>query len=152
MAKTTKQSKAIVLRYISDPGHGWVEVPVTLCKTLRLGTDFTKRGKFLYLEEDEEAARLDRAIKKHGLRVTFADSEVYDFDSWLSGDDWPYVPARVYGDDIELVAYALESLGQQVKQASQDRSLTASARKAFVKQREDCIRLSLMFSTMRGGE
>jgi len=79
------KSKGQVLRHISDPGHGWVEVPVDLCKKLRLGSDYPTRGNFFYLEEDDEATRLDRALKKHKLPVTFAGHEVDDFDSWLSG-------------------------------------------------------------------
>ena len=152
MAKRKVASNAAVLRYISDPGHGWVEVPKVLLKKLRLGTDFASRGKYCYLEEDEEATRLGRAIKKHGLSVVFADAEVYDFDAWLSGDDWPYVAARVYGEDIDLVVYALESLGMQTKKASQDDGLPAEERKAFAKQHQDLYRLCLMFSTMRGSD
>jgi hypothetical protein len=144
------KKKAVVLRYISDPGHGWVEAPVELLKTLRLGTDFTRRGNLCYLEEDEEATRLDRALKKRGITVTFADSEVYDFDSWLGGDDWPYVAARVHGDDIELVVYALESMGQQAKQLGRDKNRPAEERKVFAIQHSDLCRLSLMFSTMKG--
>lgn len=150
MAKKKPASRHPVLRYISDPGHGWVEVPKELCKKLRLGTDFPSRGTFCYLEEDDEATRLDRAIKRRGMNVTFADAEVYDFEDWLSGDDWPYVPARVYGEDIDLVVYALESMAQQAKQASRDGALPAAERKAFAKQHEDLQRLCLMFSTMRG--
>lgn len=150
MAKKKAAKQADILRYISDPGHGWVEVPVALLKTLRMGTDFTRRGNFCYLEEDEEATRLDRALKKRGLEVTFADSEVYDFDAWLEGDDWPYVAARVYGDDIDLVVYALDSMGQQAKQVSRDKSLPAAERKVFAVQHSDLCRLALMFSTMKG--
>ena len=150
MAKKKATRTSHALRYISDPGHGWVEVPKDLCKTLRLGTDYPTRGKFCYLEEDDEATRLDRAIKRHGMKVVFADAEVYDFDAWLSGDDWPYVPARLYGEDIDLVVFALESLGQQAKQVSRDRALSADERKTFAKQHADLQRLCLMFSTMRG--
>lgn len=151
MAKKKKTAKQTdILRYISDPGHGWVEVPVALLKTLRMGTDFTRRGNFCYLEEDEEATRLDRALKKRGLEATFADAEVYDFDSWLEGDDWPYVAARVYGEDIDLVVYALDSMGQQAKQAGRDESRPAAERRAFAKQHDDLCRLALMFSTMKG--
>lgn len=146
--KATRESHA--LRYISDPSHGWVEVPKDLCKTLRLGTDYTTRGNFCYLEEDDEATRLDRAIKRHGMKVVFADAEVYDFDAWLSSDDWPYVSARVYGDDIDLVVYALESMAQQAKKVGRDGALPAAERKASAKQHEDLQRLCLMFSTMRG--
>lgn len=152
MAKRKAACKSIVLRYISDPGHGWVEVPKDLLKKLRLGTDFSSRGKYCYLEEDSEATRLDRAIKKHGMSVVFADAEVYDFDSWLSGDDWPYVAARVYGDDIELVVAALDAYGMQMKKLSGDSTYTVAERAAWAKQFDDCQRLCLMFSTMRGGE
>lgn len=80
------------LRFINDPGHGWLEVPVHLCKLLQLGTDYTSRGKMCYLEEDCEAADFDRAAKRQNLTVKITDCEVDDFDTWLDGHDWPAIP------------------------------------------------------------
>jgi len=143
------KSKGQVLRHISDPGHGWVEVPVDLCKKLRLGSDYPTRGNFFYLEEDDEATRLDRALKKHKLPVTFAGHEVDDFDSWLSGQQWPYIPAGIYDSDIDLVVHAMESLGTQMKQLAADDTYSADERKMWRAQRDDCQRLAVMFSSMR---
>ncbi len=91
MAKTKTQKK-IELRYITDPGHGWAEVPETLCKSVGLGTDFTYRNGMLYLEEDCEMGDLDRALKKHGYEPEYVDMYVDDFDAWLDGDQWPNIP------------------------------------------------------------
>jgi hypothetical protein len=143
MAKT-------VLRFISDPGHGWVEVPVDLLEKLRLGTDFPRRGDMCYLEEDGEASQLDDAIKRSKREVTYADAEVYSFDEWLAGDDWPYIPARIYEDDIELVVYALRSEAERSAGKSIDCTYSATEREAFADERKSLERLALMFSVMRG--
>lgn len=159
MAKTKsiKKSRAahatsVVMRYVSDPGHGWVEVPVALLKKLRLGTDFTRRDDYCYLEEDDEATRLDSALKRHGVDATFASHEVDDFDAWLGGGVWPYIPASVYGDDVDLILYALDSLATQMKQCAKDPTTTAAERSLFNQQWADLGRLSLTFSTMKGAK
>lgn len=155
--KTTKKDRparttSVAMRYISDPGHGWVEVPVALLKKLRLGTDFTRRGDFCYLEEDEEATRLDRALKRHNVEAVFANHEMDDFDAWLGGELWPYIPASVYGDDIDLIVYAIDTWATQMKRSAKDQSATEAERSLFKQQWEDLGRLSLMFSTMKGGK
>ena len=145
MAKT-----ATVLRFISDPGHGWVEVPVDLLEKLRLGTDFPRRGDMCYLEEDDEASQLDDAIKRSKREVTYAEAEVYSFDEWLTGDDWPYIPARIYEDDIDLVVYALRSEAERSATKSIDSTFSATERESFADERKSLERLALMFSVMRG--
>jgi hypothetical protein len=90
MPKTEKN--VTTLRFISDPGHGWLEVPVQLCKLLRLDPDYTRRGNLCYLEEDCEAADFDRAAKRQNLTVKMVDHEVDDFDTWLDGIIWPAIP------------------------------------------------------------
>lgn len=157
MAKSKLAKKRIsnrttseVLRFISDPGHGWVEVPIALLKKLRLGIDFTRRGDFFYLEEDEEASSLDRALKRHAVEVVYANHEVDDFDEWLGSTLWPYIPACVYGDDIDLLVYAIDTLATEMKQSAKDLSSTADERLMFDLQWSALGRLSLMFSTMKG--
>ena len=142
---------ATVLRFISDPGHGWVEVPADLLEKLRMGTDFPRRGDMCYLEEDEECYRLDISLKKHKeLQATFAYHEVDDFELWLGGQQWPYIPAGGYGDDITLVVAALESHATQMKQLSNDKTYSAEERAAWAQAFDDCQRLALLFSTMKG--
>lgn len=153
MAKTKaarKKPAAVTLRFISDPGHGWAEVPAALCKKLGLGTDFAERGRFFYLEEDEEATRLDRALKRHGVKATFVGHEVDDFDNWVAGPQWPYIPAAVYGDERLTVIAALESLAMEMKQTCMDDTRPAGERAMWRQRWEECERLALMFSTMTG--
>lgn len=91
MAKR-KAKKKIQLRYITDPRHGWCEVPATLAKKIGIGTDFPCRSGKLYLEEDCEMSDLDRALKKAGYKPDYLELYVDDFDAWLDGDVWPTVP------------------------------------------------------------
>ena len=143
MAKT-------VLRFISDPGHGWVEVPVDLLEKLRLGTDFPRRGDMCYLEEDDDQSQFDDAIKRSKRQVTYSEAEVYSFDEWLEGDDWPYIPARIYEDDIELVVYALRSAAKLSWTNSINAVFSALERESFADELKSLERLALMFSVMRG--
>ena len=84
--------KAIELRFIEDPRHGWAEVPCTLAKKIGLGTDFTYRNDMLYLEEDCELQDLAEALDEHGYQLELVDSYVDDFDLWLEGTVWPHIP------------------------------------------------------------
>ena len=84
--------KKIRLRYITDPGHGWAEVPETLARGTGIGTDYTQRNAMLYLEEDCEMADLERALKKAGYKPEFFECYVDDFDAWLDSDAWPGIP------------------------------------------------------------
>ena len=47
------------LKFYSDSGHGWLEVPTEELKRLRITGDISgysyKRGKMAYLEEDADA-------------------------------------------------------------------------------------------------
>ena len=55
-------------RFISDPGHGWIEVPWITLKHLGLNpTDFSRysyrKGNVFYLEEDCDASKFVAAFK-----------------------------------------------------------------------------------------
>ncbi len=56
--------------FISDPGHGWVKVPVTLLLELGIESDISPfsyyRDGFAYLEEDCDASRFFAAMDKAG--------------------------------------------------------------------------------------
>jgi hypothetical protein len=90
-----KVKKKIQLRYITDPGHGWAEVPATLAFAVGVGTDFTSRNAMLYLEEDCEMAALERALKRNGYSPEFVEMYVDNFDTWLAGDQWPHIPKEI---------------------------------------------------------
>lgn len=157
MAKTKtakKKSKptSVTLRFISDPGHGWAEVPKSLLKTLGMSADYPSREKFCYLEEDCQVTDLERAAKRHGVAITYAHHEVDDFDAWLDGKQWPYIPAAVYGDDRELVVHALECLATEMKQCCLDETRSGKERAELRKMWEDCMRLSMTFGTLNGVE
>jgi hypothetical protein len=149
-AKKQTKPKSVTLRFISDPGHGWLEVPHSLCKTLGLGTDFPTRGGFCYLEEDAECTDFERAAKRHGVSFATPEHDVDNFDYWLNGDQWPYIPAAVYGDDRTLVCSALESMGNEMKQCHLDDTYSPTERKDFRKLWEDCVRLTGKFATLNG--
>jgi hypothetical protein len=58
-------------RFISDPGHGWLEVPVDLVDRAGVIGAVSKysyhKGDLLYLEEDCDASRFLQALKKQGV-------------------------------------------------------------------------------------
>ncbi len=150
LRKKVSAPKSVTLRFISDPGHGWLEVPKALCKKLGLGTDFPARGGFCYLEEDEECTAFDGAAKRRGVSFVTPEHEVDAFEHWLGGEQWPYIPGAVYGDDRRLVCSALESFGRQMKQCYWDETRSDKERQKFRKVWEDCVRLTMKFETLNG--
>ena len=67
-----------VFPVIADPGHSWAKVPMTfLARLLGAGwrsrfTSFSyEKGGFVYLEEDEDVARLIHACRATGIEPIF---------------------------------------------------------------------------------
>ncbi|RMF14659.1 MAG: hypothetical protein D6757_05905 [Alphaproteobacteria bacterium] len=60
-------------RYIQDPGHGWLEVPVSLLRELGIAEQITPysylNGNQAYLEEDKDMATFIRAMQTAGKPV-----------------------------------------------------------------------------------
>lgn len=65
-----------------DPGHGWLEVPECIVKALnvRVSQYSYKHDGKVYLEEDCDAPRFDKAIKDAGVKYTTI-SRHYDYDA-----------------------------------------------------------------------
>ena len=67
------------LRYISDPGHGWLEVPRAMLTALDIQdriTDYSYlRGSMAYLEEDVDMSTFLQAARSVGLELEIV--EVY---------------------------------------------------------------------------
>lgn len=91
MPKKKDYKFEVTLRFISDPGHGWAEVPAILCRALELDEEYTRRDGWCYLEEDCEAYDLEQAAARHGVTIHFTEVEVEDFDAWLDSKQWPAV-------------------------------------------------------------
>ena len=60
-----------VLTFVSDPGHGWLAVPLTDIAALVVETKISPYsfidGRFAYLEEDEDYAVYMDALAARGL-------------------------------------------------------------------------------------
>lgn len=67
-------------RFISDPGHGWIEVPMTMIDQLGIKQKISpysyRNGAFAYLEEDCDAYEFVQACKSQGITPTF--NQVYE--------------------------------------------------------------------------
>jgi hypothetical protein len=59
----------------SDPGHGWVKVPLKLLEELQIRDKITsysyRRGNFGFLEEDCDLPRFVKAMEARGVTVKF---------------------------------------------------------------------------------
>jgi predicted acyltransferase (DUF342 family) len=59
--------------FYSDPGHGWVRVPMKLIKKLNIQKDISVfsyvKGDNIYLEEDNDLTTFIKAMKKVGKTV-----------------------------------------------------------------------------------
>ena len=67
------------LRYIQDPGHGWLEVPVKMLAELGIQDKITsysyRKGTMVYLEEDLDMHTFLQAAKLADLDIELV--EVY---------------------------------------------------------------------------
>lgn len=91
MPKKKDYKFEVTLRFISDPGHGWAEVPALLCSALWLYDGYARRDGWCYLEEDVEAHDLEQAAAMHGVTIHYNEVEVDDFDAWLDSKQWPVI-------------------------------------------------------------
>lgn len=89
MAKRNDYRFEVTLRFISDPGHGWAEVPAILCHALELDGEYIRRDGWCYLEEDCEAHDLEQAASRRGVTILYRKVWVDDFDDWLDSKRWP---------------------------------------------------------------
>ena len=72
-------------RFYSDPGHGWVRVPIPFLVQI-IGADWRKvftpfsyeRGTYVYLEEDEDAARFIQRSRAAGIEPVPATAIEHD--------------------------------------------------------------------------
>lgn len=79
------KSTSTTYRYISDPGHAWVEVPIAEVKRLGLkpsAYSYQNDG-MAYLEEDCDAGDFVEAKKRLGEAYRF--DEVYQEDTPIRG-------------------------------------------------------------------
>lgn len=79
---TLSTSKEITLKFHSDSGHGWLEVPKSMARRhLRenygqISCFSRMQGDLLYLEEDSDAPLLLAAMRDAGLDIKFEEEEV----------------------------------------------------------------------------
>jgi len=63
--------------FFSDPGHGWLKVPLRTLQTLGIAGKVTRyshqRGGYAYLEEDCDAPLFIEAMEQRGVKVEFAE-------------------------------------------------------------------------------
>ena len=73
--------------FFSDPGHGWLQVPVDFLKFVGLKiddfTDYSYRsGGNVYLEEDCDASLFLKACKASNIKPVIVES-FRDYDSFV---------------------------------------------------------------------
>lgn len=85
------------LSFYSDPGHGWLAVPLALLDRLGLVDQVSHysyiRGRLAHLEEDCDASLFLATARRAGIEVTFREVNCADRQSRIRGYD-PYSPAR----------------------------------------------------------
>lgn len=67
----------IEIKFHSDAGHGWYEVPISLIKELKLTKKIThfsyKKGNSAYLEEDLDASTLIDELNKREMEYNIIE-------------------------------------------------------------------------------
>ena len=85
------------LNFYSDPGHGWLAVPLPLLERLALLDEISPysymRGMLAHLEEDCDASLFLARARGAGMVVTFRESVCPDRHSRIRNYD-PYSPER----------------------------------------------------------
>ena len=85
------------LSFYSDPGHGWLAVPLELLDRLQLLDRVSHysylRGRLAHLEEDCDASLFLATARDAGIAVTFRDITCRDKHSRIRNYD-PYSPER----------------------------------------------------------
>jgi hypothetical protein len=69
----------IKFRFISDPGHGWLEVPISFVRAMGIASKVSQysylKGDMAYLEEDCDAYLLLQELKRQNINYEL--DEVY---------------------------------------------------------------------------
>jgi len=85
------------LNFYSDPGHGWLAVPLPLLERLGLLDKITAysymRGMLAHLEEDCDASIFLKVAREAGIVVTFREHNCREKHSRIRNYD-PYIPER----------------------------------------------------------
>lgn len=67
------KTKTVSLHFYSDPGHGWLKVPLKLLEQLEIPDQISPysyvKGTHAYLEEDADAYLFSKAMEKAGIPV-----------------------------------------------------------------------------------
>lgn len=77
----------VTYNFISDPGHGWLKVPMMdllvsgITNKITSYSYYTK--DFAYLEEDCDAPTFIKALEEAGKKVKFNEVVINDFDTYL---------------------------------------------------------------------
>lgn len=77
------------LRFVSDPGHGWLAVPRRLVEQAGVERDVSSfsyqsaDGKTVYLEEDCDASLFMDAAAKQGIAVKVVHASPSNSDSFV---------------------------------------------------------------------
>lgn len=77
------------LRFVSDPGHGWLRVPRRLINELGIADKISQysyvsdTGEDVFLEEDDDAPRFLFAMKDSGREYKIIEAEPSNNDSFV---------------------------------------------------------------------
>jgi hypothetical protein len=86
----------------TDPGHGWIQVPLSLIRELGIGSSISgysyQSGEFAYLEED-----CDLGIFFHAIGIGFDENE-QALSNQLRTIFWQYCPDQ-YKDRTPIRGY-----------------------------------------------
>ncbi len=70
----------------TDPGHGWLEVPKEIVKSvgIKVSSYSYENGRYAYLEEDSDAPRFIAACRDAGYTVEYVEKNT-DTESKIRG-------------------------------------------------------------------
>jgi len=88
MTATNTQKKIRCYDRIYDPGHSWLEVPISDVRISGVYDSITayspKIDDVMYLEEDCDLATFYNAMTSKGYKIIINNIDVDDFDEYLN--------------------------------------------------------------------
>lgn len=84
-----------VFNFYSDPGHGWLKVPISLLVEFGIENEISScsymKGDFAYLEEDCDASLFIEAMKSRGIEPEYRIQST-DRQSKIRGYSYYFYP------------------------------------------------------------
>jgi hypothetical protein len=95
--------------FYNDPGHAWLKIPFSDLVKLGIENDITTysymRGKFAYLEEDQDFSTFRKAMEQAGMNFRIKETKTNNYSTirqyrHYTAEQFRVMPAGIIGEYI----------------------------------------------------